>query len=279
MRLAEWLSAGVGAKGLYENLAPGHSEFDSSLTAGVLFRILPGLRLGAHYSFLYSGFDPDLGLLKFGAAWAPELLKGLPTQLHLDFSMPPQGVYRLHLGVEQPILSALLLRLGYQQELKDNLIGGFRGLTGGFGVRLGDWGLDYAFAPNGDLGSTHTAGLSYRFPERGPGAVRLDTPAELRPEDRIENVQVDFDLSRKAAPSTLATGIQEALAALNARIQADPRDAGAWHEMGRLYWGAGRRDYALQCFEEALRLQPGNEALRRWLEAQRKAPRGGGGGE
>jgi tetratricopeptide (TPR) repeat protein len=245
---------------------------------GFLVSIDPEWECGAFYSFLYSDYDPDLGLLEAGAGWSPTLFRDRDTRLRLDLSMPPQGVYRIQLGAEQEVLKVLSLRLGHQWELRDNLIEGFRGFSGGFGVRFGNWGLDYAFLPEGDLGASHVAGLTYRFPAKGQDPIDFSPPETLGPQDRIERVQMDFSLSDPdPSASPIPPGTREALDALNARIQTDPRDAGAWNEMGLLYWRAGHKDYALQCFEEVLRLRPGDGTLRRWLEGQRgEAPQGPG---
>jgi hypothetical protein len=168
------LSVGLSARGLIQSLAPGVSSFSSSLQAGALWHLLPSLSLGGSYTLLDTDADLGLGFLNLGASWSfPFFLKN-PTNLDLGFSLPLYNVARLQFGAEQPFLNFLVARLGYELELDDNDISGFRGLTGGFGFDFHDFSADYSYSPDGDLGSTQMVGLSYRFPE-APGRPTAST--------------------------------------------------------------------------------------------------------
>jgi cytochrome c-type biogenesis protein CcmH/NrfG len=48
--------------------------------------------------------------------------------------------------------------------------------------------------------------------------------------------------------------------------QTAPQDAQAWHQLGLAYWKAGKTGLAVQCLEQALRLNPDDPALKKWLE-------------
>lgn len=52
-------------------------------------------------------------------------------------------------------------RVGYNSESKD--VTGFKGLTAGIGGKYGDYALDYAFVPFGDLGDTHRISFGMKF--------------------------------------------------------------------------------------------------------------------
>lgn len=77
-------------------------------------------------------------------------------------------------GVEWRPVPQVSARAGWRQEGRGQGIGGARGITGGFGARLGRFRLDYAYVPFGDLVTTHRLSVEYRM----PGVLR---PAKLAP--------------------------------------------------------------------------------------------------
>jgi hypothetical protein len=63
-------------------------------------------------------------------------------------------------GVEFQPVDMLALRVGYRSGPVDLPgLGLLAGLCTGIGITIGDFGLDYAFVPYGDLGMTHRVGL------------------------------------------------------------------------------------------------------------------------
>ncbi|HUO58924.1 MAG TPA: hypothetical protein VMV05_12180 [bacterium] len=279
------LSIGLSSKSIYQSFAADDSGFSTALTAGVIWRALASLRIGAFYTFLNEGYPPQQGILKIGETWAFSLIPHNPTLFLLDFALPPDGVYLIQTGFEQPLFSFFFARLGYQQELRDNQIGGFRGLTGGFGFEIEEFDLDYAFIPEGNLGSTQMLGLTYHFPSDKPktpapppspaptpsSQVSFKPPAELNPADRVVQVEVHFELpngpASSAAPPT--PDLEKRLELAGQRVQTKPKDAAAWVDLGNLYWKVDRPEYTVQCFEEALKLNPANRELGAWLERYR----------
>lgn len=55
--------------------------------------------------------------------------------------------------------SAVLLRAGFNGRRNKDLNGA--GVSGGMGIKLGNWRLDYAFVPYGELGDTHQISISF----------------------------------------------------------------------------------------------------------------------
>jgi hypothetical protein len=83
----------------------------------------------------------------------------------LDINMPRDNEVIMGLGTEymheiNKELSAAG-RLGYNTRNKDT--GGTNGFSVGMGVVYNAYGIDYAFAPFGDLGATHRISLSMKF--------------------------------------------------------------------------------------------------------------------
>jgi len=270
------LFLGAAGTGLLDFQSSDYQNISEFLTAGFLWKGLPPIQLGASYSFANSSAPIEMGLLKIGASCPQTFMMKNPTLFLVDLSLPPHGVYSLQAGVEQTLWSDFFARIGYAWEWTNNYITGFRGLTAGLGIRWEEWRLDYAFIPNGDLGSSQTVGLSYFFPQAPtpksaapePGAA-FKPAKELLPGDRVVNVEVNLTLPKDATP--LDTGpvqpeLAEKIKNLVQVVAQDPKNAGHWDVLGNLYWQAGRPSYAVQCFEEVLQLQPSNQALKDWLE-------------
>jgi tetratricopeptide (TPR) repeat protein len=195
--------------------------------------------------------------------------------------MPPYGVYAVQVGAEEGLFPNFIARLGWQWELQDNKISGFRGLTMGLGMRFEGWDLDYSFVPDGDLGCSQTLGLTVLFPQKpGPSTppVVSNTSVSFKPagnislSDKVNQVEVQFHLpevSGNIPHSPPSPSLQEAIRAGGQKVQENPKDLQAWITLGNLYWESGQPDYALQCFEEAYQLQPSNFGLKSWLEQYR----------
>lgn len=286
------LAAGWVATSRMDFQSSDDQSLSGYLSAGFLWCPWTPFRVGAFYSFLNSDALAGMGLLKIGGSWSPVLLKDSPTLFLLDFSLPPYGVYSLQGGMEQNLWENFYARAGYQWEWDNNEIPGLRGITAGVGIRLEDWGLDYAFIPYGDLGTSQTLGLTYFFPAPlaspaipasplppkpkttiAPGAAFK--PAEsLLPGDKLVNVQVNIQLpqdSGEEPPSPVDPQIKEAISLLVQQVSKNPKDPQGWNNLGNLYWKIGRKDFAAQCFEEILQLQPANQALKDWLDHYKKA--------
>ncbi|MBI4655260.1 MAG: hypothetical protein HY746_00785 [Elusimicrobia bacterium] len=86
--------------------------------------------------------------------------------------------------------NGVFLRTGYSFKNHRDL-GFMGGFSAGFGAKLNSIGIDYAFVPYGDLGSTHRATLSYGFGDIS--AERPDSPArkpDLRTDKFLKRLAV-----------------------------------------------------------------------------------------
>lgn len=104
----------------------------------------------------------------------------------------------------------------------------------------------------------------------GPGQVAPQaspTPA-LQLEFRLPDSEVEH-----AYQAEQGGELAKAKAAYEAALKADPGDTRAWMGLGRLYYSQGDRSYAIQCFEQVLRLNPTETKLKDWLDqVKAKAP-------
>lgn len=83
--------------------------------------------------------------------------------LALEASLPRDTDIALHGGAEYAVNSLLAVRGGYTTQGADADLGGLLGLTGGIGLNLGRYSLDYGIRPFGDLGMSHRVSFSARF--------------------------------------------------------------------------------------------------------------------
>lgn len=156
--------AGASLKGAIQSVADA-TYSDVSLALGALWVPLPELRLGLAYSNLgtqVAGYSQAADL-RAGGSYHWILSTTNQLLLAASGSFEPQGVSRLQVGAEDMVHSFLALRIGYQASLAETQIDGLTGLTAGLGAKYEGFGLDYAFLPYGDLGSTHRISLSYLF--------------------------------------------------------------------------------------------------------------------
>ncbi len=272
-----------------------------SLNGGLLYKNGKGWALGASVAGAgtYVGTSPSGQVWRLGASVPLGILKGLPTLVLLGATYEPYGVRRLQGGVEHHLVERLCLRLGYQATLQDNQLSGFRGLSSGFGWNAGGWALDYAFLPEGELGSSHRVSLRVKLgsekaelvpstpiptetpratptptlkmtPTVTPTPVAYNAPAPVTPTPG-EALRLFFSLPEETpvpagkTPKGWKKNLQSAQAAVDAR----PQDEQAWLALGRLYYQVGRTGEAVQCFEQVLRIKPDFPGLSEWLEKNR----------
>ena len=286
-----------------EQLLLGSEDFSKlSLNGGLLYKNGKGWALGASVAGAgtYVGTSPSGQVWRLGASAPLRILKGSPTLVLLGATYEPYGVRRLQCGLEHHLVERLCLRMGYQATLQNNQLSGFRGLSSGFGWNAGGWALDYAFLPEGELGSSHRVSLRVKLgsermaitttptptstetptpasiptleitPAATPTSVAYTAPVQATPTPG-ESLRLFFSLPEETpipegkTPKGWKKNLQSAQAAVDAR----PQDEQAWLALGRLYYQVGRTGEAVQCFEQVLRIKPDFPGLSEWLEKNR----------
>jgi hypothetical protein len=175
------------------------------------------------------------------------------------------------------------LELGYDYELDPSLTG--QGSSGGSGA------LDYSgFYTRLTLAGWFGHPLAVDAAPELPGlpalpAADLSSPPPLPPSaapvDQAPasppgDLQLKFQLPESPLAEAEALQSQgrtrEALDLFLKVLHDDNANLAAWRDLADLYVGLGRRDYAAQCFEQVLRLQPGDPKAEQWLEAYKAHP-------
>ncbi len=267
--------------------------------AGLLWIPWKDFRAG----LVYTGFGTQVS----GQSLASDFKAGVSNLFHwgidktflLAFSgyYEPNGVSQLQGGLEAGFQKNYFIRAGYQLPLSNNQISGFTGFTAGAGVRIESLTLDYAFVPYGDLGTSNRVSLAYDFPNPTPVVKPVtvfapvpipvpakpvtvfvtpaSTPTPLTPAPAKSSVAVHFEV-----PVIVLTPVPDPqLSAMIQKLEQDTindqGNASAWHQLGNAYWKAGKIDLAVQCLEQASRLNPADMKLKIWLDQYQAAhPKG-----
>ena len=270
--LSKSLSAGV-ALHVFQEKAGDSTYTGISGDAGLLYQPPDGWRLGLSYTGLgtpIAGYAPLEGF-NAGASRLFPLVKDVNLLAALSGIYESGNESRLRAGVEAEINKNWFIRAGYQLPLSDNPYGGgISNLTAGAGIKFQGFSLDYAYVPYGDLGTSNRLSLGYEFPNP-PAVPVMAKPQPLPTQAPKSPLKVKFELPADAAATT-ATGSPENpdLTQALAAVQTHPEDSRVWEDLGKAYLKAGRKDSATQCFEQALRLKPGDKEINDLLEKSKK---------
>lgn len=160
LRLAENYSIGLAAKGLYEDLLDERG-WGGGVDLGAIARPLPGLGLGVsarHFGIasFASGTERLPAEVAAGLSYDANFLRATVDGVFPLFDNDPS----VRAGLEVSPVPMLALRVGYRTGPVDiKTLGALAGVTAGIGVTVAGIGIDYAFAPYGELGATHRIGV------------------------------------------------------------------------------------------------------------------------
>ncbi len=177
-KLDENFYYGVNVKFIYSGIDV-YSSTAISADVGLLYEIpkqlwsigFSVLNMGTQLS-TYAGATEDLPLdVRFGVA---KRLAHVPLKLYFSFNHLADDydsfgdrLNQWTFGAELKISGVVVLRFGYDKNMRDETeLGTKKGLAGfnlGFGVNVKGYQIDYAFSSFGPVGSLHRFGLSTRF--------------------------------------------------------------------------------------------------------------------
>ncbi|TBR23958.1 PorV/PorQ family protein [bacterium] len=103
---------------------------------------------------------------KLGASINPRPFLSLAVEGFLPVSAAPYMAVGGEFAIETSHRAKALLRVGFNSRTLFSGLDGVRGVTAGFGVKLADFSVDYAFMPMGILGNTHRVGLTWTLPSK-----------------------------------------------------------------------------------------------------------------
>ena len=288
------LSVGVALRGGQETLE-NRSYSSFAYNIGALAVPLGDLKVGLTYA--NAGWFTPAGntasAFNIGGSYNFRLDSSTHLLAALSGSIEPDAVSYVQAGMEACFLSTFFVRAGYQTALTDNQYGGFAGLTLGGGISWNDFNLDYAYLPYGDLGASNHFSLGYSFdvvskpsaPVPSPAVfvatpavavatpvVAVATPVAPKPES-VQPTQNGLTVQFNLPPDLVAQGktleaqgrLTDAMRYYLGALKQDNKNISAWYALGQGYYRLNQKAYAIQCFENVLKLQPNNQTLADWL--------------
>jgi len=178
----------------------------------------------------------------------------------LDLTVyPGEQIVRMNAGAEKywelNKYHTVAARVGYKFGYD---LGVLSGLTLGLGYRLtaGDmnFDIDYALAPQGDLGMSHRISLTGKF---------LGPPERRGRENKAEAIEFYKRGYRLLYEQKYTLAIDEFYECL----KRDKTYASAYIGIGTCLQNMGKKEAALKAYEKALEYNPSNEKLRRYIES------------
>ncbi len=192
LNLKDDLSAGVSLKSIVQSIDDKRA-YGLAMDAGLVYR-LGALNRDIYLSAALRNFGPAMKFRKEYYNLPFDINMGVGTEMIEDLSAGINLRYTVddypsvHGGAEYLIFESVFLRAGYVYRLTGQPLGGVSGLRGGFGLRMSDWSLDYAFAPYSYLGNTHRISVGMKFgtgKEKKP-AEKLSRASEKRIKNYLE---------------------------------------------------------------------------------------------
>ena len=297
MPLFEHFYLGIAGRGIQQTIA-GESSQAFAMDGGALWEPLKGWTVGLSY-MNWGTYISDFLLasrLRAATAYNFQLFPDQRALACLAFSREPYNDAQIHFGLEDCFSKLISLRAGYQLDLYDNQMTDLYGFSAGLGLHWEQFTLDYAFLPNGDLGSTQRVSLQYDFgaaqseptptpvvPSPTPTVVpAVSTPTVIATSSSAgptptqtpspdDTLTLYFKVPEDSGAVPLTNEMAVEMRKLSDHIKLVPRDAQAWMDLGRLYYQIGKKEWAIQCFDQVLRLEPGAQKLRDWLEKYKQS--------
>lgn len=216
--------------------------------AGFLLPLAPQATLGAalrHLGPKSDGFSlPAVLQIGMSSLMSENILFAIDVERGLV-----DAITALAFGVEADLLGPLALRLGYKW-IDNQGLGGFSGFTGGIGVRLAGFGLDYAFQPFGELAQCHRIALVYAGKMARPNVMWTGA------EDEYRAARALYDRGDYAGAAARA----------RAAVRADPGHWQAWQILGNCQYAKGDQAGAITSYQQSLQVNPDNPGLLVWVK-------------
>ncbi len=204
-----------------------------------------------HLGLPADGFSPPL-LFKGGVAISAG--PGAVVCADLGYGAAEKTAW-LSVGGEAQVGGILTVRAGYRQDFQDQGLGPLAGLGLGGGLRVGHLGLDYAYLPRGELGSSHRMSLSYAFVSRRALIERIKEGPEVLAEE-------DYRAGLRYAG---AGDYDKALRKAKEAVEGNPQHWQAWRLLGTCRYRKGDLTGAVEAYERSLEIFPENPALKGFL--------------
>ena len=206
------LSVGMAVKIYSEILSTYYSYGGLGIDAGALYKLGDlGLAGGVRNIGIVTGYNyPTEGYTGLSLALGS---KNISLHLASDTTFTDGGLI-VHHGLEIGYQQTVFLRAGYQWLPQPLPSQDQAGLSGGAGIALGDFKMDYAMTSYGNLGLTNQVAISYQF-------VLLESSPN-QPDDEDERVSNTSNTREEEEESEPAKPAPTAVASVKAKTLPPP---------------------------------------------------------
>ncbi len=245
-------------------------------SAGGLIPVGPALTAGwaaQHFGAAADGFTLP-STVKAGIAY--RALPRLMLALDAGYGLTDRAVV-VAAGFELRPAGPIAVRGGYRHR-GDQGLEGVSSLSAGAGVRLGAFGVDYAFQPFGELATSHRVSLLWGLGPSGgeraeqqfesEHALGISTLGPARKNVTMPSAELDTNAEtayREAVQRYGAGDHPGAVAKAEAAIALNPFHWQAWQVKGTALLGAGDKTGAIAAFRKSLELHADNPALEEYI--------------
>lgn len=285
-RLGSRLSAGTSLKLIYQKIGADQA-YTVANDLGLSFsRLAYGLQAGASLTNWGGGVKfanqsyplPTRARLGLGYGVLRDALS-----LYSDLVIPRGRPLFICLGSEWKIKDRLDIRAGYRGGMSD--AGSAAGLSGGLGVRLSGYRVDYAALSRGALGLVHQFSISYR-----PGAALRERTERAVATELQRRARITAEAFYRQGQGHLVAGRpEEAAQSFDLALIWDPDYAEASHSLaeaksaaeeasisrllasGLAHYQGGRYIDAIADLGRILELRPEHPSARQWLDKASEA--------
>jgi len=208
------------------------------------------VNLGTQVRFIEQGYSLPL-TLRLGATL--NKTERFPHIVSMEVEAPQGSDANLRIGIEYYNLKPFMLRMGYKtmsSEQREAVKGDSKGLEGmyglsmGIGVESGQWKMDYAMKPYGELGNTHRFSVSLKFGTRNSFPRGYDYNKLYQP--------------KKIAEEPIAYPVEY----VKGDIEVEEDSYEEHMENAEIYWRENNRVQAFEEYEKALSLLPEDSMIR-----------------
>jgi tetratricopeptide (TPR) repeat protein len=229
---------------------------------GMMTRLSPRVQLGV---VAHNLLAPSLKLKKEADTYPLDIRAGTQFQISsrliaaLDVNKTKDRAVKINLGTEWNVNDLVALRAGINETE----------LTMGLGVKLGDWGLDYAFGYNNavsgveNLGGSHRMGFHMNFGHKASeqaSAIKWQKKAQIV----LEVLTQQMESNEKPSADDAAKLVDMTNKVIRHQGYTKPQDI--YTAQGYMYYFKGDFVRSLQSLNEALVMDPKNQMLSRHMD-------------
>lgn len=278
-KVAFGTSVGLAGKFMYETIDNAVLQ-GLGMDAGIAQELPKGFKIGLVVKNLgvsFSGGQLPVIVLG-GMTWKTEN-DGDSFMVLFDTGYEPGRKWLVATGLEYEVKDMWSLRLGYHTGFEEEYLAGLTGISGGVGVRINGFSIDYGAEFFGDAGVRHRVSLGWDLraglkvnEQTAESATTVSTfsidadggEEEAAGSEGKSKLNLYFQLDEESKENETALVQQYKM-----MLEKEAENAKLWKQLGGIYQKQKKHGSAMQCYEQYLRLKPEDGSFRTWFAEYR----------